>query len=85
ADDIDPRAIAEAIRQTTASTLINVGEELTHITVSLGVAVAPHWGGWSVRELVMQADMALYTAKRSGRNRVVVADLTAGASQPWAA
>lgn len=43
-----------------------------HLTASIGLAVSS--GGMSGRELIAQADHALYLAKRSGKNRVSVAE-----------
>jgi diguanylate cyclase (GGDEF)-like protein len=43
------------------------------ITVSIGVA-EPEAGGAEPEDVIRVADQALYRAKRSGRNRVVVAD-----------
>ena len=49
------------------------GAEYACVTMSIGVAsVMPSPAG-SVEELIRQADRALYTAKRGGRNRVVSA------------
>jgi diguanylate cyclase (GGDEF)-like protein len=43
------------------------------VTVSIGVASVAA-GGQGIDELIAQADQALYTAKRAGRNRTRVAD-----------
>jgi two-component system cell cycle response regulator len=45
----------------------------TEVTVSIGVAVFTPDGGETSEELLERADAALYTAKSTGRNRVVVA------------
>jgi len=45
----------------------------TPVTVSIGVAVFTAEGGETSEELLERADAALYTAKSTGRNRVVVA------------
>jgi diguanylate cyclase (GGDEF)-like protein len=43
------------------------------VTISLGVTAALVNGDFSLKALMEEADRALYTAKRSGRNRVVAA------------
>jgi diguanylate cyclase (GGDEF)-like protein len=63
--------VAERIRERTESTIIPLGPGLTgHITVSIGIAVAPDDGAQRVM-LLKAADEALYRAKLAGRNRVV--------------
>ena len=52
----------------TASAAKSVG----HITASMGVAHWPQHGS-EIADVLQAADSALYEAKRSGRNRVVVA------------
>ncbi len=63
--------VAERIRERTESTIIPLGPGQTgHLTVSIGIAVAPDDGGQRVM-LLKAADEALYRAKLAGRNRVV--------------
>jgi two-component system cell cycle response regulator len=63
-------AAAERLRQAIAAH--QVGRHALNITVSIGVARgAP---STAPADLLHEADMALYEAKRSGRNRVVLAD-----------
>ena len=46
------------------------------LTISIGVAACPE-NGEGERELLHQADRALYAAKKGGRNRVTGAEVTA--------
>ncbi|MFC0190202.1 diguanylate cyclase [Fictibacillus aquaticus] len=63
--------IAERIRQAVESHPFTLPSgKLLHITISIGVASFPETVGL-VDELVKQADDALYSAKKSGRNKVV--------------
>jgi diguanylate cyclase (GGDEF)-like protein/PAS domain S-box-containing protein len=50
------------------------GKSLGMITISVGVSAAPFHGS-SVKELIAAADGALYTAKKNGRDRVILANL----------
>jgi diguanylate cyclase (GGDEF)-like protein len=66
----DAMAIAERLRQSVSE--IPISEETgddAKITISLGVATFPG-DAEDMRELVNRADVALYEAKNSGRNRV---------------
>jgi diguanylate cyclase (GGDEF)-like protein len=68
------QARAERIRSKLREvTILHRGQSLGMITVSAGVAGAPT-NGTSPKELIEAADVALYRAKREGRDRVVVAD-----------
>lgn len=49
------------------------GEGLKDITISIGISTYPQTGQ-RVEEIVRAADEALYHAKESGRNRVVIAE-----------
>ncbi|MFC1672932.1 GGDEF domain-containing protein [Pseudomonadota bacterium] len=61
--------VAEKLRAILESATI---ETAGIVTASFGVA--QHHGDESVRELVHRADLALYTAKNGGRNKVVKAE-----------
>jgi diguanylate cyclase (GGDEF)-like protein len=69
-------AIAERIRETIASKPIRLENGPVPITASFGVAVAgPDFdelpGDEFIDRIINNADMAMYQAKKSGRNRVV--------------
>ena len=68
--------LAEEVRKKIESQTIILRREKTHITVSIGVAAFPR-DVLTKEELVQKADSALYEAKASGRNQVVIAS-TAG-------
>lgn len=63
------RRRAEAIRSTIAATSDDEDTRGVVISASLGVASTEH-SGYDMRQLLADADNALYRAKRSGRNRV---------------
>lgn len=54
------------------------GQPIDRITASIGLAVRAQ--GESADSLISRCDLALYSAKQQGRNRVVVSELTASAS-----
>jgi diguanylate cyclase (GGDEF)-like protein len=61
-----------------------VEEELTRVdditiksTVSIGMAMLPE-NVSTVRDLIVEADNALYIAKRGGKNRVIRSERIAG-------
>ncbi|WP_437436411.1 diguanylate cyclase [Pseudomonas nitroreducens] len=64
------RSIAERIRETVAGTLI---PQVGKVTVSIGVAVGDRTS-LSSDAVLKQADQRLYSAKQTGRNRVVSND-----------
>lgn len=61
--------IAEELRQRIQKEKIMLRRQVTHITVSIGVASLP-LDTKDEDELVQQADKAMYTAKGKGRNQV---------------
>lgn len=63
--------VAERIRQAVAGSTCAAGEQEIGVTVSIGSAGIPVHAR-TVRDLVNAADAALYAAKRSGKNRVVI-------------
>jgi diguanylate cyclase (GGDEF)-like protein len=60
-------SFAEKLRKT-------LGETMGDVTVSFGVTEA-YTAGRTVRGMLHSADLALYRAKRGGRDRVVTADV----------
>ncbi len=67
---------AEAIRLATAKILINVGNQnIGPVTVSIGVSGYPDDAS-TYESLIETADKALYIAKHTGRNKVVLAHET---------
>ena len=71
--------VAERIRGRIAAERIRMvdGDGELKVTASLGVATTPGAAA-DVEELIAAADAALYEAKRTGKNRVVVAPLAEG-------
>ncbi len=66
------RCVAERIRQHVAETPFPISQETIHLTLSIGVSGrVPEVANIS-QSLFQDADQALYAAKHSGRNRVMV-------------
>ncbi|MBI4248101.1 MAG: diguanylate cyclase [Elusimicrobia bacterium] len=61
---------AERIRQRVEAEAFQSGLETVRVTVSTGIAHYPR-DGKTPKEVIAQADRALYAAKRQGRNRIV--------------
>lgn len=75
--------VAERIRRALEATDVkNAAGAPIRVTVSLGIASTDAFG-YDVDTLARRADMAVYAAKRAGRNRVVIA--TPDDPQPGAA
>lgn len=64
--------VAERIRHKFEVATVEVAGKPVKTTVSIGIA-STEFFGYDIDTLVRQADMAVYAAKRQGRNRVVVA------------
>jgi len=71
--------LAERIRKETAATAIQYRDKSFTLTLSGGIATMAE--GESIDQLLRNADMALYTAKRSGRNKICMAATTASEAQ----
>ena len=61
--------IAERIRQSIGLSTINLGDDIVTITASIGCAI--HNGG-DINKTICKADLMLYKAKETGRNRVCI-------------
>src|SRR5581483_1099147 len=66
------RQVAERIRCRFETEAIDVHGQTVRPTVSVGIAASETFG-YDIDTLMRQADMAVYAAKRHGRNRVEVA------------
>jgi two-component system, cell cycle response regulator len=64
--------LAERLRANVESTLFDHDGQRMPITISIGVAGHPECPVETVAQLIAAADQALYEAKRSGRNRVLL-------------
>jgi diguanylate cyclase (GGDEF)-like protein len=62
-------AAGERLRKLVADRVIAAGGERIPVTISVGASIC-HATTAGVEELLKQADLALYEAKRAGRNRV---------------
>jgi diguanylate cyclase (GGDEF)-like protein len=72
ADVADALEIAEEFRRTISTLRITADTAAVNVTCSLGLA---EWeDGDTIDSLLRRADIALYEAKRAGRNRAVAAD-----------
>ena len=68
-DAVGAEALAENLRIAVANLVVPIGVEQIQITASFGVAAFPESRG--ADELMTAADLALYSAKRHGKDRVV--------------
>jgi diguanylate cyclase (GGDEF)-like protein len=66
-------SLAERLRATVEGLRLSEGEELVRFTVSVGLS-SLQAGETGFEPMLRRADRALYKVKRSGRNRVLLAD-----------
>jgi diguanylate cyclase (GGDEF)-like protein len=76
ADVNSAQPIAERIRKRVSDVNIEGYGRPIRVTCSIGIASSDMLGVWG-DQLITQADQAVYQAKRSGRNRVQIAELNA--------
>jgi len=74
------RHVAQRLRMRVADVPFQVGNERLHVTVSIGAAL--YDGQSAIEELVNWADECLYSAKRAGRNQVVMHENSGPVSLP---
>ena len=67
-------SLAERLRATVEGLRLSEGEELVRFTVSVGLSSLQP-GETGFEPMLRRADRALYKVKRSGRNRVLLADM----------
>lgn len=66
--------IAERLRKKVENNFFHISDnETIHITISIGVSSYPE-GTSQIHDLITNADAALYHAKRTGRNKVILFD-----------
>lgn len=63
--------LAESLRETVADGVLSTESGKLTVTVSIGVAFSVADGGRQLKDLLAEADVALYSAKKGGRNQVV--------------
>ena len=68
-DAAGAEALAENLREAVAELVVSFGQHEVQITASFGVAAFPQTH--TADELMTAADLALYSAKRQGKDRVV--------------
>ena len=78
----DLAELGERIRAAVAEVSVPDGDQVLHVSVSLGAAAYPTSGVADVDDLLRAADEAMYRAKAAGRNRVVLAGPLPAPSRP---
>ncbi|MDO9010484.1 MAG: diguanylate cyclase [Gallionella sp.] len=66
------RDVGERMRRMVEETSVADGDQMIRVTISLGITSYPELEVASEQDLVKRADEALYTAKESGRNKVII-------------
>ncbi len=69
----DGQFMAERLRNNIANEAIIVDATITlHITISIGLTIYHHTEEINIQNILKKADIALYNAKNSGRNKVCI-------------
>lgn len=68
----DAQALCERLRKAVEEQKFNIGTQHINITISLGVCFKGPSNSINTMEVIRRADEALYEAKRTGRNKVVI-------------
>ena len=76
--EVDAMALAERVRLRVSAFPVWCGDVPVSLTISIGVAAWTEPGLVHMEALLQAADKALYRAKRSGRNRVMLGEASAG-------
>ena len=74
AGDHDLRGLSERIRRVVESNVVHSGTAEIRVTVSLGGLSIPKVEVADVDDMIRKADAAMYTAKKTGRNRLTVVE-----------
>jgi two-component system cell cycle response regulator len=73
--------LAQRVRIAIAQLSVEVGQNVLHLSASLGVAALERGDAGSAKALLQAADDALYAAKRGGRNRVNIGTVDPSAAE----
>ncbi len=67
--------LAEALRETISAASFVTETGTLSVSISIGISLCPANAKRELKDMLAEADAALYSAKRSGRNRVVSHDV----------
>lgn len=69
--DLEAREVAERLRETIEKTPLDTENGPIRITISIGISACSATELTSLQEIIRRADVALYSAKDAGRNKVI--------------